>query len=142
MENSHVLTLVRCRMSDYGTFGRLFLDDVPMCYTLEPSPSAAHPCIPLGRYKVALNILSPKYRFRTPYSTLCHGCVPRLLSVPGRDGILIHIGNFAKDTLGCILVGEKQTVHRLYNSTKAFTYLYNYIKGYENLYIDIQSISP
>lgn len=51
-------------------------------------------CIPLGAYKVCLSH-SPKF-----------GECYRLQDVPGRDGILIHKGNYTKNTQGCILVGE------------------------------------
>lgn len=140
MADSHLLTLVRCRASEHGTFGRLFVDDVSECYTLEPSPVVLHPCIPLGEYPVTLDVVSPKYRYRFPYNTLCSGRVPRLLNVTGRDGILIHIGCFAKDTLGCILVGTSASLTRLYHSTNAFINLYNKIKDMKNLHVLITDI--
>lgn len=140
MADSHILQLVRCRASEHGTFGRLFLDDDPVCYTLEPPPFVLHPCIPEGDYQITLDVVSPKYRYRFPYNTLCHGKVPRLLNVPGREGILIHIGCFAKDTLGCILVAEKSSLTRLFHSTNAFIQLYNKIKNYKNLHILITSL--
>lgn len=122
------LDLVRCTFYKTCTLGRLFLNDEFVCYTLEP-PIPAYTglvkpyAIPNGTYDVTLNVQSPKYRYRSPYNKH-KGRVPRLLDVPNFEGILIHIGNFAKDTRGCILVGEKKGYTRLYNSTKAYNALY------------------
>ena len=44
--------------------------------------------------------------------------LPRLLNVPGYDGILIHRGNTHNDSAGCILVGENKLVGKVINSTK------------------------
>ena len=56
-------------------------------------------CIPPGRY----------YCTRTKDRTLSGGThIPETFEVndvKGRDGILFHVGNFAKDTHGCILLG-------------------------------------
>ena len=53
-------------------------------------------CIPEGSYDVIKE-------------TNSHGKCFRVLNVPGRDGILMHIGNYASgkkiDTEGCILPG-------------------------------------
>lgn len=51
--------------------------------------------IPYGKYKVIYN-WSPKFGRN----------LPRLLDVPHFEGILIHNGNTAKDSFGCILVGK------------------------------------
>ena len=48
------------------------------------------------------------------------GKLPRLLDVPNYEGILIHVGNTANDTSGCLLVGENKIVGQLVNSTKTF----------------------
>lgn len=50
-------------------------------------------CIPEGKYEVH-RIYSPKF-----------GNCFHLQDVPGRSAILIHRGNYTKDTMGCILVG-------------------------------------
>lgn len=40
-----------------------------------------------------------------PFSGLKHKNVYEITGVPGRTHILIHVGNWEKDTLGCVLVG-------------------------------------
>ena len=61
--------------------------------------------IPTGTYKINMNVVSPKFKNRSwarPYN----GKIPRLLNVPGFDGVLIHPGNTSEDSLGCVLVGK------------------------------------
>jgi Family of unknown function (DUF5675) len=70
---------------------------------------AGHPDIPAGSYRV---ILAPSPRFSM--------VVPHVLDVPGRDYILIHPGNFPKDTEGCILVGEQPLKDAIGSSRLAF----------------------
>ena len=63
-------------------------------------------CIPFGTYKVILT-MSPKFKRE----------LPRLLNVPSFEGVLIHRGNTAKDSAGCILIGENKAVGKVLNST-------------------------
>ena len=54
--------------------------------------------------------------------------MPRLLNVPGFDGILIHKGNSAGDTSGCILVGAKvDSPTRISDCSKVFYELFQKI---------------
>lgn len=52
------------------------------------------------------------------------GRVPRLLNVPGYDGILIHVGNYATQSAGCILVGINDVKGMVTHSKETFTKLY------------------
>lgn len=122
------------------TIGRLYVDGVYFCNTLEDrdrelkqtDPIATiksrkvygETAIPSGTYGVAMNVTSPKYAAVSWYWQLCQGKMPRLLSVPGFEGILIHPGNTALDSLGCILVGKNTKVGQLTESKATFQKLY------------------
>lgn len=85
------------------TVGRLYVNNEFFSNTLEDKERdlSSEPkvygetAIPKGKYKVIYNY-SPKFGRN----------LPRLLNVPYFEGILIHPGNTAKDSLGCILVGK------------------------------------
>lgn len=99
------------KRDDY-TIGRLFVDGKYVCDTLEDKVRepgvkvAGKTAIPAGRYRVIVNV-SPKFGRE----------LPRLLDVPGFEGILIHRGNTPEDTAGCILVGENRAKGKVLNST-------------------------
>lgn len=95
------------------TVGRLFVDGKFFCNTLEDTVRDlsnekkvyGKTAIPYGQYKVVYN-WSPKFGRN----------LPRLLNVPAFEGILIHPGNTADDSAGCILVGRNTEVGRLTES--------------------------
>lgn len=97
--------------------------------------------IPTGRYKVVMNVQSPKFSKYKQYE-FCEGYLPRLVDVPGYEGVLIHIGNYPKDTDGCILVGKNTVKGAVMNSTETFKQLYDILKeadeAGEEIYITIE----
>lgn len=92
--------------------------------------------IPTGRYKVVMNVQSPKFSKYKQYE-FCKGYLPRLVDVPGYEGVLIHIGNYPKDTDGCILVGKNTVKGAVMNSTATFKKLYDILKNADEAGEDI-----
>lgn len=120
-------TLIRLRRTAHlpgGTEGVLFFPaesgQSPMA-TLEPPASGAHPAIPAGEYPLRLDVVSPRFA-RSPrrWSAVWGARLPRLMQVPGREGILIHPGNRPTDSSGCVLVGRAAGVLRLGESVATF----------------------
>lgn len=125
--------------------GRLYIDGLLYCNTLEDTDRglkqtdsldyiktrkvAGETAIPKGTYKVAMNVTSPKYSASSWYWSLCQGKVPRLLNVPGFDGILIHTGSDALSTRGCLLVGKNTKVGQLTESKDTFKKIYKLMKA-------------
>ena len=120
-------TLIRLRRTAHlpgGTEGVLFFPaesgQSPMA-TLEPPASGAHPAIPAGEYPLRLDVVSPRFA-RSPrrWSAAWGARLPRLMQVPGREGILIHPGNRPADSSGCVLVGRAVSPLRLGESVATF----------------------
>lgn len=120
---------------DGYTIGNLYIDGKLFCNTLEDKDRGLRQdmpvaeiqrlkaygktAIPTGRYRIDMDTVSAKFRSRvwaTPYG----GRLPLLLSVPGYAGVLVHVGNSAEDTDGCILVGTNSAVGKVLNSAATF----------------------
>ena len=117
------------------TIGKLFINGVYECDTLEDQDRGLTSqmsleeikakkvygvtAIPTGTYSINMTTISLKFKDRAwakPYK----GILPRLENVKGYEGVLIHVGNKAEDTLGCILVGENKVKGQVINSTATF----------------------
>ncbi len=125
------------------TIGKLYIDGKFFCNTLEdkdrgltqstpleeiakikiPSQTA----IPAGIYRVILSQVSPRFSKKDMYKGI-DGKLPRLIDVPGFDGVLIHVGNTDKDSSGCILVGFNKVKGQVINSRDTFFKLYAKLK--------------
>lgn len=93
--------------------------------------------IPAGTYRVTLNVKSPKFSQKQYYYQFCQGYMPRLLNVPGFDGILIHRGTNQNSSAGCLIVGWNKVKGMVVDSTKAFEGLYNKLKEADSITIEI-----
>lgn len=137
------LTLIRSYNSKEYCIGHLYVNGKFFCDTLEDCDRGldnsmplkqiqamkikSKTAIPTGTYNITLRVVSPRLSKKSAYK-FCNGKVPRFVNVKGYDGVLIHIGNSAKDTDGCVLVGENKVKGGLINSTAAFHRLYAVLK--------------
>ena len=150
------LLLKRIALRPTYTIGRLYVNGERFCDTLEDAVRDLNKngkfdngekkiygqtAIPYGTYEITMKVQSPKFSQKSAYK-FCNGYLPRLLNVPEFDGILIHIGNYPKDTEGCILVGKNTVVGAVMESTITFKKLYPILKSAsdrgEKITIEIQ----
>ena len=89
---------------------------------------AGETAIPKGTYTVAMNVTSPKYAGVKWYKDFCGGKMPRLVDVPGFDGILLHPGNSALDSWGCICPGRNTKVGQVTSSRDTWKALYKKLR--------------
>ena len=130
------LLLIRDTFSKESTIGELFLAGERICDTLE-NPWLDNQknisCIPEGEYPV---------RLRYPRESATRDYIHLLVKdVKDRDYILFHIGNTAKDTSGCILVGLGSQQNVVNNSRLAMDLLMKEIinLGGENINLIIKN---
>lgn len=135
------LLLKRIYLGENYTIGKLYIDGVYFCDTLEPpvvdkdksgkfegdeKKVYGHSAIPYGIYKVVITLSS---RFRR--------WLPLLLNVPHFEAIRIHSGNTVEDTHGCILVGQNKIKGQVVNSRSTEIELMKVLKGQKEITIEI-----
>lgn len=127
------LKLTRKIFTNKSTIGQLTVDGRPECVTLEdvvrPSKIQDETAIDAGRYEVVITFSNKFKKF-----------LPLLLNVPKFEGIRIHSGNAAKDTRGCILVGQTEGADFIGNSRVAFDSLFKKLQAAskkEKIFIEI-----
>ena len=123
------------------TISHLYIDDSYVCDAIEDTDRGldqsmsladiinkkvkGETAIPTGTYKILMNVTSPKFSKYEYYKRVCKGKVPRLDNVPAFSGVLLHVGNTAKDSEGCILLGFNKVKGAVTDSRKAFELVYN-----------------
>ena len=149
------LKLKRLYKNDGYTIGKLFVNCKYFCDTLEDEDRELSSCmelqeiqqkkvngataIPTGLYEIVQDIVSPKYsQHQWYFDNFDGGKVPRLLAVKGFSGILIHSGNYANDTDGCILVGENKVKGGLINSKLTLLKLRDVLRKFSKVLITIE----
>ena len=102
---------------------RMLSDDMTESY-IKSKKIYTKTAIPIGTYKMTLNVISPKYCKKQYYIDFCNGKLPRLEKVKGFDGILWHKGNTADDSAGCLILGYNKVKGKVIDSQLAFETVY------------------
>lgn len=138
------LTVDRLVKTDISTIGNFSVNGTFECYCLEPVDRGLtsemtlaqiwaikipdKTAIPLGTYGVT------KY-----FSIKNNRTVPLLVNVKGFSYVEIHVGNFPKDTDGCLLLGTEKGTDEVLNSKAAvsafYTKFFAALKAGEEVYI-------
>lgn len=133
------LTLQRTAQSEVCTHGQITNDadgSVVVPATLEPAwrnnahgaPDVAS-CIPAGVYP-ALRLKSPRLQYE----------LFQLANVQDRVGIDLHIGNYPRDTDGCILLAEKADGDAVDSSKEAFDLFMQYLAGLDSFTLTVKDV--
>lgn len=133
------LTLVRAALKPAYTIGHLYIDGTYFCDTIEDKDRGLlktmplsvikarkvyrETAIPRGTYVVAMGTRSPKFSLKPAYN-FTEGRLPRLLDVPGFEGILMHAGRTQNSSAGCIIVGKNKVVGQVVDSMETFRRLW------------------
>jgi len=135
------MALVRDTFTATSTTGILSLNGEFFCYVLEDivrkdsaRKVAGKTAIPTGRYQVIISFSSKFKQY-----------MPLLLNVPNFLGIRIHVGNWATDTEGCLLVGDGRETDKISGSRNAYNRLMRRLKEVEKeekIYISVTNQQP
>lgn len=124
---SLTVELVRVKHTDKSTLGMLFIGGSFIAYTLENpwlDNKRRVSCIPIGTYEVGFRTTGGKHnQYAARYGKKHYGML-EVKDVPNRTFILFHVGNWAKDTHGCILLGTRAGVNMIGSSRKAYAQVY------------------
>ena len=119
-------TLKRLTCESKGTLGLWYDGNFVLYTTLEPIV----PIIPIGSYTC-------KKRWSNKFKRE----VFEVINVPNHTDVEIHIGNYIKDTLGCILLGFGLNLFPEFsvtNSGKAFLDFMNKLSGVNTFKLEIK----
>lgn len=139
------ILLQRTKKTEDYTEGKLFVDGVYVCDTIEDAERGLDQsmseeeitekkvyektAIPTGRYKVTID-----------WSNKFGKMLIHILNVKGFDGIRVHSGNSAGDSFGCVLVGLRTSNGWVSSSRKTYAILHKMVEdGLKNgcVYITI-----
>lgn len=126
------LTLKRIALRPTYTIGKLYIDDVYFCDTIEDTVRDLNKNgkFDNGEKKVHSKTAIPYgiYEIKWTYSPRFKKYTPQLMNVPSFEGIRIHAGNTSADTEGCLILGKNKQVGKVLNSRDTINKFYQIIK--------------
>lgn len=126
------LTLKRIALRPTYTIGKLYIDDVYFCDTIEDTVRDTNKSgkFDNGEQKIKGKTAIPygTYEIKWTYSPRFKKYTPQLMNVPSFEGIRIHAGNTSADTEGCLILGENKQVGKVLNSRATINKFYPIIK--------------
>jgi len=127
------LLLIRDSFTDKSVIGKLYLNAEFYGHTLElawKENQKRISCIPKGVYEVKKrHTEKSKYKYEHLH----------ILDVPDRELILMHIGNYPKNSKGCILLGNTRALNFVGDSRKAFYKLMYDLGSFEEIELVIKN---
>jgi hypothetical protein len=129
---------VEDKITGKSTLGELSIESEKFCVTLEDKfvplyqKVNGETRIPAGRYPIrkrkVLSELTKRYRAMKALKGVFDWHL-EICDVPFFQFVYLHIGNYAKDTDGCVLVGEKFVSGRgmITNSTQTYINFYKLV---------------
>lgn len=124
------ILLKRETFTPTSTVGSLYIDGKLVAFVLEDTvrPKGVkvdgNTAIPYGTYPVTFE-KSPRLSKLKGHDFF----TPRLSKVPGFAGILMHSGNTAEDSIGCLILGLKRAKDIVSNSRDACDRVYPLIEA-------------
>lgn len=126
------LTLKRIALRPTYTIGKLYIDDVYFCDTIEDTVRDTNKSgkFDNGEQKIKGKTAIPygTYEIKWTYSPRFKKYTPQLMNVPSFEGIRIHSGNTSADTEGCLILGKNKQVGKVLNSRATINKFYPIIK--------------
>ena len=138
-----IVTLRRIAFKETYTIGKLYVDGNYFSDTVEDKDRGlddsmtvdeikkkkvyGETAIPYGTYKVSIT-----------YSSRFKKNLPLVEGVKGFEGIRIHSGNTAKDSLGCIIVGKNKKVGMVLDSRTTMEKLMKVLNTKEKIWLIIR----
>jgi len=115
-----------------STISVLTIDDSNSCFVLEDGYNKVkvkgQTRIPAGRYRLKFRTEGGHHnKYKRMYPEWHRGMI-ELQDVPNYKYILIHIGNYVKDTDGCLLVGKSYQLNLKTGSYEVLGSTLTYIK--------------
>lgn len=127
------LLLIRDTFTDKSTIGKLYFDGEFYGHTLElpwKDNEKRVSCIPKGVYEVKKrHTEESKYKYEHLH----------ILDVENREMVLMHVGNYPKNSKGCILLGNTRALNFVGESRKAFYKLMYDLGSFEKIELIIKN---
>ena len=123
------IQLKRIAKKETYTIGKLYIDGVYFCDTIEDKDRSLNQTMSINDIKKKkvygeTAIPTGTYKLVIDYSNRFKKNMAHILNVPGYEGIRIHTGNSAKDSLGCIIVGKNKVVGKVVESRNTYNQLF------------------